>query len=150
MGFDASNSKFAEATAAILLGRRESRWERKVEVYKKWGWSEEELLTAFKLDPRCMFLSLDKIAASMEFFVGDMGLEPGELAKSPTVLLYSLKRVRLRCSVLRALSSRGLIKSPVRVWALGCCTEKMFLKRFVAPYVKEVPELLDLYKGKRE
>ena len=96
-----------------------------------------------------MLLSLDKIAASMEFFVGEAGLKPGDLAKSPYVLCHGLKKLRLRYLVVRALASKGLLmgfddSNSFGILAWANSSKKMFVKRFVTPYVEADPELLGL------
>ncbi|GFZ21827.1 hypothetical protein Acr_29g0009890 [Actinidia rufa] len=54
MGFNPSKVKFVLAVQA-LIQMTKSTWEKKVDVYKKWGWTEEEILVAFKKkNPWCM------------------------------------------------------------------------------------------------
>ena len=50
MGFDSLKMKFVEAVYT-LSGMSKSNWERKVNAYKRWGFSEAEFLVAFKKHP---------------------------------------------------------------------------------------------------
>ncbi|XP_024022665.1 transcription termination factor MTERF6, chloroplastic/mitochondrial-like [Morus notabilis] len=50
MGFDASKVNFVIAVK-VSRSLSESTWERKVDAYKKWGWSDEDVLNAFKRNP---------------------------------------------------------------------------------------------------
>ncbi|GMN62388.1 hypothetical protein TIFTF001_031467 [Ficus carica] len=148
MGFDASKVNFVMAANAFLSMSR-SKWESKVDAYKKWGWSEEEVLKAFERNPRCMMVSEDKITAAMDFFVNKFGWRPCLIAKRPILLSLSLrKRLIPRSSVFQALLSKGLVKKEVNLAALFETSEQKFLQKFVLPYKKEAPELLKLYKEK--
>ncbi|XP_024022643.1 transcription termination factor MTERF15, mitochondrial-like [Morus notabilis] len=148
MGFDASKLNFVVAVRAFL-SMSESVWESKVDAYKKWGWSEEDVLKAFQCSPWCMIVSKDKIMASMDFFINQMGWRPCLLVKCPALFGLSLKkRVVPRCSVFQFLLSKGLVKKEVSFHALLVVSEKKFLQKFVVPYEEEAPELLKLYKKK--
>ncbi|XP_024022607.1 transcription termination factor MTERF2, chloroplastic-like [Morus notabilis] len=148
MGFDASTLKFVVAVN-IFLSMRKSTWESKVDAYKKWGWSEEEVSKAFQSYPWCMMVSEDKLMASMDIFINQMGWRPFHLAKFPTIFTVSLnKRVVPRCSVFQVLLSKGLVKKDANLNSLLMSSEKNFLQRFVAPYKENAPELLKLYKEK--
>ncbi|XP_010555857.1 PREDICTED: uncharacterized protein LOC104825255 isoform X4 [Tarenaya hassleriana] len=60
LGFKPSNPLVVSAIRAIcqISG---SIWDRKVELYRKWGWSKEDFVTAFKKHPSIMFTSEEKI-----------------------------------------------------------------------------------------
>ncbi|KAF5944628.1 hypothetical protein HYC85_018705 [Camellia sinensis] len=89
-----------------------STWEKKVEVYKKWGCSEDEILVAFEKYPWCMMASEHKIMRVMEFFVNKMGWDSSFLARRPILIGHSLeKRIVPRCAVYQVLLSKGLIKN---------------------------------------
>ncbi|XP_044500611.1 uncharacterized protein LOC123221770 [Mangifera indica] len=72
MGFNPLRSLFIVAVSTVLLTQK-SEWHKKFDVYKRWGWSEEEILTAFQKHPWCMMTSENKIMAVMDFFVNRMG-----------------------------------------------------------------------------
>ncbi|GMN46484.1 hypothetical protein TIFTF001_015668 [Ficus carica] len=148
MGFDPKRLKFVRAFLA-LRSLSKSTWESKVDVYKKWGWSEEDFFNAFQSNPFCMRYSKDKIMASMDFFINRMGWMPYLIAKCPTIIGMSLKnRVDPRCSVFQVLLSKGLVKKDVSLNVLLIASEEKFLRKFVVPYEKQAPELLKLYKQK--
>ncbi|GMN62408.1 hypothetical protein TIFTF001_031483 [Ficus carica] len=148
MGFDSSKGTFVVAVHAFI-SMSESTWKSKVDAYKKCGWSEEEVLKAYRRCPWCMTVSEDKIVAAMDFFINKMGLTPCLIAKCPRFLTYSLKkRLIPRSFVFQVLLSKGLVKKEVNLSALFDSPEKKFLQKFVAPYKKEAPELLELYKEK--
>ncbi|XP_022741192.1 transcription termination factor MTERF2, chloroplastic-like [Durio zibethinus] len=144
LGFTPSKQLFLVALQALMQNSK-STWERKSNAFKKWGWSDEDIFSAFEKYPRCMIFSEHKVASTMNFYVNTMGCKSSYIANCPVLLSYSLeRRIIPRYSVLQALLSKGLIEK-FSVHSIGC-TEKKFLQRFVTPY--EDPYLLKLYKEK--
>ncbi|KAI4345601.1 hypothetical protein L6164_012707 [Bauhinia variegata] len=147
MGFDPLARLFCIAVA-VMAGISKSTWERKVQILNKWGWSENEILAAFRKNPGCMMISEEKIDVVMEFFVNKMGFEPSVIARRPIMVSMSLdKRIIPRASVVQVLLSKGLLHE-LNLSAIFDCTERDFLKRFVLPHEKEADELLKLYQAK--
>ncbi|KAK7850628.1 transcription termination factor MTERF15, mitochondrial [Quercus suber] len=146
MGFNPLGLSFILAIFAIK-GMNKSTWERKVNAYKRWGLSEEEILVAFGRSPHCIMASEDKIMRVMDFLVNQMGLEASLIVKRPQLLTYSLeKRLIPRASVIQVLQSKGLVKKLFYLPAVFEYAEELFLQKFVMPYGKEASELLQLYK----
>ncbi|KAK2646013.1 hypothetical protein Ddye_021208 [Dipteronia dyeriana] len=149
MGINPLRSQFVIAvTIKTALSR--PVWESKVNLYKRWGWSEEEFLEAFRKYPRTMEASEGKIMAAMDFFVNKMGLESSFIAKHPVFIALSLqKRLIPRAAVFQFLLTKGLIKKSkhTHLVTLFKSTEKAFLEKFVNSY-DEAPQLLKLYKEK--
>ncbi|GMN46445.1 hypothetical protein TIFTF001_015629 [Ficus carica] len=148
MGFNPERLNFVQAVLAFRCSSKSTR-ECKVNAFKRWGWSEEEVLKAFERHPWCMMLSEDKIFAGMDFFMNKMGLQPCLVAKYPVILSLSLKkRLIPRSSVFQALLSKGLVKKKFSLHQLFMVSDSKFLQKFVVPHEKEAPELLKLYKEK--
>ncbi|OMP07123.1 Mitochodrial transcription termination factor-related protein [Corchorus olitorius] len=145
LGFNPSKSYFLTALRDLVQISK-STWERKLNVFKEWGWSDEEFASAFEKFPNFMMLSEDTIIKKMNFFVNTMNWKSSFVAHRPIVLGFSLgKRIIPRCSVLQVLLSKGFIKKPTSASFL-ICSEKDFLARFVTPYGDL--HLLKLYKEK--
>ncbi|KAJ8647558.1 hypothetical protein MRB53_000581 [Persea americana] len=109
MDFNPLSANFTFAIR-VMSGMKKSNWERKMKVYERLGWSKEEFLSAFKVQPKCMMVSEEKIVKVAEFLQCEMGWKPSILAKCPNLLLYSLeKRTIPRCLLLRILIKKGLI-----------------------------------------
>ncbi|CAL5423641.1 unnamed protein product [Camellia sinensis] len=150
MGFDPSKVTFVDAIC-VLFGMSKSAWERKVEVYKRWGLSDDDIHLAFKKFPKCMILSEKKITSGMNFLVNEIGFEPITIARTPKTLGYSLeKRIIPRCSVIRVLSLNGLIKKEKGLSAIISTSEERFLDAFVTKYQDQVPQLLNVYQKKTD
>lgn len=147
MGFKSSKMVFVTALQVLVLITEATR-NRKVEVYRQWGWSETEFRAAFRSNPVIMTLSEMKITNAMEFFVNKMGMDSADIARNPTILTLSLeKRIIPRCSVTKILLLKGLIKDlSLRTYLLP--TEKHFLDKFVTKYEEDAPELMSVYQGK--
>ncbi|KAK2646228.1 hypothetical protein Ddye_021423 [Dipteronia dyeriana] len=148
MGFDPLKFNFCLAVHAIM-GMSKSTWERKVNLYKKWGFSEDEIFEAFSRSPWFLTVSEKKITKGMDFFVNEMGWKPSVLSKHPEFIMYSLqKRVIPRAAVFQFLLRKGLIESQHgKVGKLFNYSEKDFLDKYVNSY-DEAPQLWKLYKEK--
>ncbi|CAA0828171.1 Mitochondrial transcription termination factor family protein [Striga hermonthica] len=147
MGFDVSNNAFSKAIR-VLVGYDESTLKRKMEVYRKCGWSEYDIKTAFLSQPLCMALSEKKILANMGFLVDKLGWAPGDVARCSWILGYSLeRRMKPRWAVAEVLYEKGL--KNVAITSLLTMSEKIFLKTYIEKYEKDVPELLDIYRGNK-
>ncbi|XP_068344984.1 transcription termination factor MTERF6, chloroplastic/mitochondrial-like [Pyrus communis] len=152
MGFDLQKSTSVLAMNALCV-RNRSVWNRSRKIYKRWGWSEDDVLAAFRSQPNCMIVSEKKLIRALEFLVNEMGWSSKMIAKSPLVLCLSLeKRLVPRCSVVKVLLLKGLIKGieNVSLYSLLVPAEKYFLERFVARNINEVPQLLSVYQGRVE
>lgn len=147
MGIDPLRLKFVLAIQAKCI-TSESQWQSKLDVYKRWGWSEKEWLAAFAKYPWCMIASVDKIMVTMEFFVKEMGWDSSVIAKHPILVQMSMeKRIIPRVAVIQFLLSKGLIKESANIVTWFKYPEKAFLQRLMNCY-DEASQLLELYQGK--
>ncbi|KAL3647976.1 hypothetical protein CASFOL_008944 [Castilleja foliolosa] len=149
MGFDVSSNPFINAIN-VFVSLSESTLKRKMEIYRKCGWSESDFITAFLSQPICMTLSEEKIMANMNFLVNTLGCKPAAIARDAVLLYLSLeKRIKPRCLVVGLLNEKGLLKkTTTRMTTWLKISEKNFLNRFIVRYEKDIPELLDIYRGK--
>ncbi|RDX74844.1 hypothetical protein CR513_45353, partial [Mucuna pruriens] len=146
MGFDSSTSTFSVA----LLAKRtvnKTKWGEKVETFKKWGWSQEDVLAAFKRQPYCMLTSPDKINAVLGFWVNRLGCHSRQLVKSPVIFQLSLqKRIVPRALVVKFLADKGLRKKGASMITPILVTEQVFLDKFVRRFEKDSSRLLKMYE----
>ncbi|ESQ39431.1 hypothetical protein EUTSA_v10001776mg, partial [Eutrema salsugineum] len=148
MGFNPQKSTFVLAIHALSGKCNKSIWDKCFEVYQRWGWSADDIMCAFNKHPHCMMLSERKINTTMEFLVKEMNLAPRSIAKCPVVLFFSLdKRIIPRCSVIKVLASKGMVKQDWSLTSLLVPVEKVFLEKLVIKYEEELPELMDVYRG---
>ena len=150
MGFNPSRLKFAVAVFA-LRAMSKSTWERKVDVYKKWGLSENDIFLAFGKHPWCMMASEEKIMRVMDLLVNKMGMDSSLFIKRPGLLSLSLeKRLIPRGFVFQGLLSKGLVKKDFNIYPLFECPERTFVQKYIMPHKGEASELLKLYKEKMD
>ncbi|RVW61788.1 hypothetical protein CK203_063336 [Vitis vinifera] len=91
MGFNPLRLSFLKAIE-VSCQLTESMLEHKMEVYRRWGLTDDEIMSMFRLDPLCMKSSEKKIMSVMDFLVNKMGWEPAAFARYPTVFLCSLEK----------------------------------------------------------
>lgn len=148
MGFDPSKVRFLWAIHAVRAMSK-STWDKKMELYEKWGLSKDEVIMAFEKYPGCMMASTDKIARTLDFLVNTMGWEISYIVQWPIVICFSLeKRVIPRCLVYQYLAEKGLTvdKDDFGFTKWLMYSETKFLKWLVKTYEDEAPELLRLYQ----
>ncbi|KAE8650380.1 hypothetical protein Csa_011324 [Cucumis sativus] len=146
MGFNPQQMQFVVAVFC-LRAMTKSTLDKKVEVYRKWGLSEEEIRLAFKKNPWCMMISEDKINGAMDYFVNKIGCQSSYVARRPGLTLYSLKKRLLpRGYIYQVLLSKGLIKKHEYLSSLFNSSENRFIKKFINPHKEQIPGLLELYK----
>ncbi|KAM7258058.1 hypothetical protein ACFE04_013799 [Oxalis oulophora] len=146
MGVDHLKLNFVIAVYA-KLSMSKSTWEKKLDAYKKWGLSEEEISQAFAKYPWCMTISEKKLSAVMGTFINKLGLDSSAIRKCPCMIGFSLKkRITPRASVIQVLLSKGLIDKFAVTGTAFVCSEESFLNKFVVKYEDKVPNLSMIYK----
>ncbi|XP_073051591.1 uncharacterized protein [Primulina eburnea] len=144
MGFSPESANFVVAFG-VMRRFCKSSWNKKMDVYKRWGYSEDHILLAFRRYPQCIAKSEDKIDAVLDHIINRMGCDPSVFITFPAMMSLSLKITIIpRCSVYQVLKSKGLLYNGSITGFLRHTKEK-FLEKFVLPFVDEVPELLQLY-----
>lgn len=148
IGFDPLKTNFVLALEVVAKIDK-ATWKSKLKVFESWGWSSDICLSAFKRYPQYMLMSEKKILKIMSFLMKE-GFAPEDIARSPGILIRSLeKTLAPRCAVVKILKSRGLVKSDLRISSYITINEKMFLERYVTRFKKDVPQLLDAFKGQK-
>ncbi|XP_068344688.1 transcription termination factor MTERF15, mitochondrial-like [Pyrus communis] len=148
MGFNLEKTTSVNALCA-LCGKNKLVWNRCRESFKRWGWSDDDVLSAFKKNPQCMMMSEQKLMQAMDLLVNKMGWSSEMITKYPVVLGLSLERRLIpRCSVVKVLLLKGLMNDNLNLGSVLKPTDKQFLEMFVKRYLGEVPRLLSVYQGK--
>ncbi|OAY46055.1 transcription termination factor MTERF15, mitochondrial [Manihot esculenta] len=145
LGFDPQKVTFVHALGSLSCP---NTWEQKIEVYRSFGLSGDEIWLAVRKFPMLMSFSREKITNTMDFLVNKMGWLPADVARVPSVLCYSLdKRIIPRCSVVKVLMLKGLVKREYSLAFVLTTNENYFLDLFVIRYQEEVPQLLSIFRG---
>ncbi|WJX96140.1 hypothetical protein P8452_77383 [Trifolium repens] len=148
LGFNSSTSAFSKAFLAKRTVTK-AKWDEKVEIFKKWGWSDEHILQAFKKQPFCMLISPRKMDAVMNFWVNHLGFDSLDLARAPGIFQCSLeKRIIPRGLVVQFLISKGLRRKDAGLYTPFVVSEKFFVEKFVNGFAEHSSDLLKLYEEK--
>ncbi|XP_062087379.1 uncharacterized protein LOC133794187 [Humulus lupulus] len=150
MGFCPEKYTFLFAIRTLSRKTFQKTWNQNYKAYMRFGWSDVDILNAFKMHPNCMVMSENKIEKVMDFLVNKMGWSSKKIAKCPVVLFYNFeKRTLPRCSVVRVLLAKGLMRlEDISFCGVLQIVEIKFLEKYVIKYNEQVPLLLSVYKGK--
>ncbi|XP_028556856.1 uncharacterized protein LOC110093129 [Dendrobium catenatum] len=148
MGFDVSKTVFTLGVN-VLSALCKATWDRKFQLYRSLGWSDDDILTAFKKHPFCMLLSDEKIKHNFGFFAKELQWAPSFVATRPVLLFFSFENtITPRYKIFRILESKGLIRRNGGFSTFLWLPKKKFLNQYVIKFADQVPELLELYKDK--
>lgn len=144
LGLDTKSPMFGHTLSSLVSFSSDS-FKAKMEIFRGFGWSEEELLAAFKKAPSFLHLSEENIREKMEFLVGRAGCKQSYIALNPLLLTFSLeKRLRPRHYVMEVLKSKGIM-GRARFSKIMCLTEKKFVESVILPCKEQVPNIHELY-----
>ncbi|CAJ2662086.1 uncharacterized protein LOC123886608 [Trifolium pratense] len=148
LGFNPSKVIFSVALTAKATVTK-TLWKEKVDALKKWGWSDEDAVEAFRKKPYCMLTSIDKINLVMSFWVNQMGWDAMAIAKVPYILSLSLeKRIIPRAAVVQFLLNKGLFHKNGSLTHPFVLPEKLFRDMLKKRFKNESSYLLNLYEEK--
>jgi len=148
LGFHPSMTNFGVALLAKKV-MSNKLWDEKVDVFKKWGWSDEAVIRAFRCRLELFLVSIDKINLVMSFWVNQLGWNSLALTKRPHIFSYSLeKRIIPRASVLQFLLTKGLREKNGNLVAPLTYREELFFSKFVFSFNEESDYLLKLCEEK--
>ncbi|XP_057976233.1 transcription termination factor MTERF5, chloroplastic-like [Malania oleifera] len=130
LGLEPTAPMFIHAIRA-MVSLSDSTWKRKFELFKSLGWSEEEIISAFKRAPLILSCSEEKIKNAMNFYVNTMKLEPEVIIAYPKFLMYAIdKRMRPRYNLLKFLEVRGLLEWNKKLAWVLLQPERLFLENY--------------------
>ncbi|MCD9639244.1 hypothetical protein HAX54_023650 [Datura stramonium] len=129
----------------VLSSQKKSALDRKIGIFKSFGWSDDDILELFRKLPHCIGLSEDRIKKKLNLFMKELGLGPAYLVSHPAILVYSLeRRVVPRMQVLKILDEKKLERRKFALYTAVSLSEAKFLEYFVLPYKDQIPDLYEL------
>ncbi|KAK1372575.1 transcription termination factor MTERF6, chloroplastic/mitochondrial-like [Heracleum sosnowskyi] len=147
MGFEPVKSHFITA-CQVKCGLSKTMWVRKWDCFKKWGWSDDEILAAFMKQPNIMAVSEKKVDRVMDFLVNKMRWDISKVTCCPIVVMHSLENWTVpRCLIIQFLLSKGLETEDFPLNRVIVSTESRFQDNYVEKYSAEFPELLEMYEN---
>lgn len=148
LGFDPRTPKFVLAVRSMAVISL-SHWDRKLEAYKGFGLSTEQIESSFKLRPMFMLVSVEKITRSMDFLANKLSFKPSDIVRSPFLMTLSLdKTIVPRSSVLQLLMKKDILGMKSSVSNYLKMSEVLFAERVVSKHREAVPEIVEAYQGK--
>lgn len=147
MGLSQESGTFI--SAVIVIGSMtKTSLEAKFEVYKSFGWSEADALSAFVRDPEYLKYSEQKVRKAMDYFLKELEDGASYVLLYPKLLSYSLeKRIIPWFNVFQILKSKGLLKRNYSFYQIVCLSRKKFFDKFVLPHKETAPEVIKAYMG---
>jgi len=119
----------------LLASNRERIIESKCHVFRSFGWTQSDIGEMMKRRPNCFRLSEEKIKASLNFLMQELGYEPKSVISNVFLLTCSLEgRLVPRYRILMVLKEKGLVKQSYKFHNAVKLSESQFLKKFVLPF----------------
>ncbi|KAF6151095.1 hypothetical protein GIB67_042430, partial [Kingdonia uniflora] len=126
------NSGLFIQAVKVMGSMNKATTDAKVVLYKSYGWSELDILSAFRKSPTILRHSDQNIKATMSFLIDEVGYKPKDIAVKPVLLSYSLEKVlKPRNEVLNTLVSRGLINKKPEFQSVAVISKEKFLQNYV-------------------
>ncbi|OMO57045.1 Mitochodrial transcription termination factor-related protein [Corchorus capsularis] len=140
MGFDRKSNRFISAVRT-LGSMSEETWEHKLKLFRKLGFSEDDIRAAFWRSPQAFAVSERKIKEITEFLVSKKGIDMSFFVRNPEVLICSVEqKLKPRLMVVEVLESKDLLRKELRLHRLCLISAKQFQEKYVLPYLKELQE----------
>lgn len=146
LGFSPSDANFIRALHSVSA-TSVANFKRKVEACKKFGLTEDKILSLFKKNPRIMNLSEENIRRSFGFFVEKLNWKPEVVFSYPVLLMLSLeKRIAPRAHLCETLASKELSLTEKGITPqMFLLTEDDFIRKYLKWCEMKCPELLEAY-----
>ncbi|XP_004250434.1 transcription termination factor MTERF9, chloroplastic [Solanum lycopersicum] len=134
----------------VLVLLDESKLERKLDIFRSFGWSDSDICLMVQKLPYCLASSEAKIKTTLKFFMNELGYEPNYLASRAPLLKFSMeKRIVPRNEILKFLKENQLLKGRLCLYTAVSFSESDFQKKCVLPFREKMPEMYDLYMKSR-
>ncbi|KAJ9546268.1 hypothetical protein OSB04_025975 [Centaurea solstitialis] len=145
LGISRESRAFIHAVAAVLW-RTDSEIEKKMQIFRSFGWSDSDLALLFRGQPNCFNKSEAKIREKLKFYMKDLGYTPSYLISCTAFFTFSLdQRVIPRNMMLKILKEKKLVSNdkPSLITILTY-NESKFLE-FLWGFEDDVPSLRKIY-----
>ncbi|KAK9026424.1 hypothetical protein V6N11_039264 [Hibiscus sabdariffa] len=138
MGADRKSNMFLHAVRT-LSSMSEANLEQKLKLFRKLGFSEDDIKSTFRKTPQVFSVSERKIKEICDFLLIRKNVDVSLIISQPLVFSYSLEhRLKPRLLVIEILQSKNLLTRKVGPATIFKMPEKMFREKYVRPYLKEL------------
>ncbi|XP_076942805.1 transcription termination factor MTERF8, chloroplastic-like [Bidens hawaiensis] len=126
----------------------EETFERKVELFRSYGFTKGEFKIMFVKAPPLLRVSETKLRSGIEFFFNEVKFEKDVLVRRPNCLMLSLEeRVIPRFRVVDIMMGKGILKRQPKFLNVLSMPEGKFLEKFIYKDGDYAEELLLAYKS---
>ncbi|XP_040948643.1 uncharacterized protein [Gossypium hirsutum] len=125
LGFDRKSNMFL-AAIRMLSSMSEENWELKLKLFRKLGFSEDDIMSTFRRTPQVFAVSERKIKQVTDFCLIERILE---------------RRLKPRLLVIETLESKNSLRRKVNMTTIYKMPDKKFREKYVVPYLKELEEV---------
>ncbi|KAI3750639.1 hypothetical protein L2E82_21350 [Cichorium intybus] len=131
--------------ASVVLWSSDSEVDKKMQIFKSFGWSDSEISLLFRNQPYVLNKSEGNIREKLKFFMKDLGYTPSYLLSCNTFFTLSLdKRVIPRNMMLKILKEKKLVKDKPSLITIATYSELRFLE-FLKGFEKVIPGIREIY-----
>ncbi|KAJ4715565.1 Transcription termination factor like [Melia azedarach] len=128
----------------------EETFERKLELFRSYGFSKDEFIEMFNRAPAMLRTSEEKLKFGFDFFFKKVELEKEALFNAPLCLMYSMEnRVLPRYRVFKIVTSRRLLKKKCGFPQVLALSEEKFLQKFLLRFGDDAEELFLAFNGQK-
>ncbi|CAA0840783.1 Unknown protein [Striga hermonthica] len=139
------NSRLFMHAVRVMSSMNSTTWKQKMRIFRDMGFSDEEILAAFRQVPLAFGVSAEKINEVKEVILATGKYEFSCILKNPVAFTYSVEnRFKPRCKVLGVLERENLIKSWPSLATLCRLSDRKFYDKFVGPYLDKVGDVYEV------
>ncbi|XP_019197877.1 PREDICTED: transcription termination factor MTERF2, chloroplastic-like isoform X3 [Ipomoea nil] len=128
----------------VAAALNKSTVDKKLEIFRSYGWSNSEISTMLQKLPQPLTLSEARLKKVLNFLMKELGYESHYLAFRPVLLKYSLeKKIIPRSQVLKILEENEL--RACSLFTAIVMSESKFFGEYVLPYKNKLPDMYQKY-----
>ncbi|GAB2224267.1 hypothetical protein Droror1_Dr00005019 [Drosera rotundifolia] len=143
MGVDERSGEFLFAIITISSMHNEN-WESKLELFRRLGFGEDDVLNVIRRCPRVFTYSAIRIKNTVEFYLGRGKVDIPFVVEHPSLLALSLEhRLKPRIVVLDELMSKKLLKRKPSLTYVMKLSHEQFRKKYLLPHFDLVDDSYD-------
>nr|GLL26038.1 transcription termination factor MTERF4, chloroplastic-like isoform X1 [Ipomoea trifida] len=138
------NSPMFYCGLLVAAALNKSTVDKKLEIFRSYGWSDSEISTMLQKLPQPLTLSEVRLKKVLNFLMKELGYGSQYLAFRPVILIYSLeKKIIPRSGVLKILEENEL--RACSLFTAIVMSESKFLGDYVLPYKNKLPDMYQRY-----
>ncbi|XP_071731992.1 transcription termination factor MTEF18, mitochondrial-like [Rutidosis leptorrhynchoides] len=132
---------------SVTLYCTDSDIEKKMQIFKSFGWSDSEIAMLFRNQPYCLNKSDGNLVEKLEYYMNEIGYTPLYLISCNSFFTFSLKkRVIPRNKMLSILKEKALVNEKPNLITIVSWSEQKFLN-FLRGFEDDIPGLCETYIG---